>query len=171
MKTNAKYGSSLLETLIYAAILTIVAILTTNSILAMARAYGNIKLARTINFSAAPSMERMAREIRTANGIDGAGSVFGISPGKLKLNTLDNLGASTTIEFSLVGSAIYIKEGASSAEALTASSTSITGMVFNKITASSTSKAIKIKLIAKAVNGNMEKTENFYNTAILRGSY
>lgn len=161
----------MLETLIYATILTIVAILVTNSILAMARAYGNIKLARTINFSAAPSMERMTREIRTANSIDDAGSILGVSPGKLKLNTLDNLGASTTVEFSMVGSAVYIKEGISSAETLTASSTSVIGMVFNKIAASSTSKAIKIKLTVKAVNGNMEKTENFYNTAILRGSY
>ena len=116
-------------------------------------------------------MERMANEIRLANDIDDAGSVFAVSPGKLKLNTTDGSGLATTIEFFLSGAGIFVKEGSSASEALTASTTEITSLIFSKITASTVSKAVKISLTAKAKGGRMEKTEKFYNTAILRGSY
>lgn len=164
-------GSSLLETLIYAAILGMVAVFATGSILAMMKSYSSVKMSRDLNFSASAAMERMANEIRLANGIDDAGSSFATSSGKLKLNTIDDLGVPTTVEFFLSGAGIFVKEGGGAPEALTASSTEITSLVFNEITSSTVSKAVKISLIAKAKGSRMEKTENFYNTAILRGSY
>ena len=170
MKKNSP-GSSLLETLIYAAILGLVAVLTTSSILAMMKSYVSVKMSRDLNFSASVAMERMANEIRLANNIDDAGSIFSASPGKLKLNTEDGSGFATTIEFFLSGTGIFVKEGPGTSEALTASSTEITSLIFNKITSSTVSKAVKISLTAKAKGGRMEKTEKFYNTAILRGSY
>lgn len=167
-----------METLIYSAILGMVAVFATGSILAMMKSYSNVKMSRDLNFSASVAMERMASEIRLANGIDDAGSAFATSSGKLKLNTTDDLGAPTTIEFfrsglpaGEAGAGIFVKEGAGASEALTASTTEITSLVFNKITSSTVSKAVKISLTAKAKGGRMEKTENFYNTAILRGSY
>ena len=164
-------GSSLLETLIYAAILGMVAVFATGSILAMMRSYSSVKMSRDLNFSASVAIERMANEIRLANNIDDAGSVFAASSGKLKLNTVDSLGSATTIEFFLSGAGIFVKEGSGASEALTASSTEITSLIFNKITSSAVSKSVKISLTAKAKGGRMEKTEKFYNTAILRGSY
>ena len=170
MKKNSQ-GSSLLETLIYAAILGMVAIFTTDSILAMMKSYTSVKMSRDLNFSASVAMERMANEIRLANNINDAGSVFAASPGKLKLDTMDSFDSPATIEFFLSGAGIFVKEGSGASEALTASSTEITSLIFNKITSSAVSKAVKISLIAKAKGGRMEKTEKFYNTAILRGSY
>src|SRR3989344_5962556 len=134
--------------------------------------FGNSRrVCRQLNFSASVAMERMANEIRLANGIDDAGSVLAASPGKLKLDTTDSFGSPAAIEFFLSGTGIFVKEGSGAPEALTASSTEITSLIFNKITSSSVSKAVKISLIAKAKGSRMEKTENFYNTAILRGSY
>ena len=78
------------------------------------------------------------------------GSAFAASPGKLKLNTTDGSGAPATIEFFLSGTGIFVKEGADAPEALTASATEITNLVFNKITSSTVSKAVKISLTAKA---------------------
>jgi hypothetical protein len=166
-------GSSLLETLIYAAILGLVAVFTTGSILAMMRSYTSVKMSRDLNLSASVAMERMTNEIRLANGIDDSGSVFGASHGKLKLYTIDSSGAPATIEFSLPlnGTGVFAKESGGVSEALTSSTTEVTNLVFNEITSSTISKAVKISLTVKAKNGRMEKTENFYNTAILRGSY
>lgn len=160
-----------METLIYAAILGMIAVFATSSILAMMKSYSSVKLSRDLNFSASAAMERMASEIRLANGIDDAGSAFAASSGKLKLTTTDSLGNPATIEFFLSGAGIFVKEGADAPEALTASTTEITSLVFNKITSSTASKAVKISLTAKAKGSRMEKTEKFYNTAILRGSY
>ena len=170
-RSFANIGSSLLETLIYAAILGMVAVFAVSSILAMMKSYSSVKMSRDLNFSASVAMERMASEIRLANGIDDAGSVLAASPGKLKLDTTDSLGSPVIIEFFLSGTGIFIKEGSGAPEALTASNTEIASLIFNKITSSSVSKAVKISLIAKAKGGRMERTEKFYNTAILRGSY
>ena len=167
----ADIGSSLLETLIYAAILGLVAVLTTSSILAMMKSYVSVKMSRDLNFSASVAMERMANEIRLAGDIDDVGSIFAVSPGKLKLDTTDSSDSPVTIEFFLSGAGIFVQEGVGTPEALTASTTEITSLIFNKITASNTSKAVKINLTAKVKGGRMEKTEKFYNTAILRGSY
>ena len=70
-----------METLIYAAILGSVAVFATGSILAMMRSYSSVKMSRDLNFSSSVAMERMANEIRLANGIDDAGSIFAASPG------------------------------------------------------------------------------------------
>ena len=59
-------------------------------------------------------MERMANEIRLANNIDGAGSAFAASPGKLKLNTTDGSGNPAMIEFFLSGTGVFVKENSSS---------------------------------------------------------
>lgn len=160
-----------METLVYAAILGMVAVFTTGSILMIIKSYSNVKMSRDLNFSASVAMERMANEIRLANDIDEAGSVFAVSPGKLKLNTTDSLGSPAAIEFFLSGTGIFVKEGPDVPEALTASTTEITSLVFNKIASSAVSKAVKISLTAKAKGSGMEKTEKFYNTIILRGSY
>ena len=170
MNKNIK-GSSLLETLIYAAILGMVAVFATGSILAMMKSYSSVKLSRDLNFSASVAMERMTNEIRLANDIDDAGSAFAASPGKLKLNTVDGAGNPTTIEFFLSGTGVFVKDGTGVSEALTSSTTEITSLIFNKITSSAISKAVKLSLTAKAKGGRIEKTEKFYNTAILRGSY
>lgn len=172
-RSFANRGSSLLETLIYAAILGLVAVFTTGSILAMTRSYASVKMSRDINFSASAAMERMANEIRLANGIDDAGSIFGASHGKLKLYTIDGSGNPSTIEFSLPlnGTDVLVKEGDGVSEALTASTTEVTNLIFNEISSSAISKAVKISLTVKAKSGRMEKTENFYNTVILRESY
>jgi len=164
-------GSSLIETLIYAAILGMVAVFTTNSLLVIMKSHSSVKLSRDLNFSASTAMERMTNEIRMANSIDDAGSVFATSPGKLKLNTTDISGAPTTVEFFLSGAGVFIKEGLGSSESLTSSTTEITSLIFNNTTASTTSKAVKIGLVVKAKAGTIERLEKFYNTTILRGSY
>ena len=76
VKPRCFKGSSLLETLIYSAILGMVAVFATGSILAMMRSYSSVKLSRDLNFSASVAMERMTNEIRLANGIDDAWKRF-----------------------------------------------------------------------------------------------
>jgi len=107
-------------------------------------------------------MERMIREIRSAESIDPA-SIFGSHPGYLKLNTLDDLGNPTSIEFFLNGTSLMAKEGTSQPESLTASSTDVSNLVFRQISVSADSKAVRIELEISS--------EKFYDTAILRKSY
>ena len=159
-----------MEMIIYAAIFSAVSLLVVQSLLIITRSFGMIGLTRDINISASTAMERIVREIRFANGIDVANSTFDASPGRLKLNTVDALGAPTTIEFFVNDAVLMIKEGTSAAMPLTSSSTEITTLIFNNITNSSISKAVKITFDIFKSKGSLQKSEKFYNTVILRGS-
>lgn len=166
-----KKGTTLIEAVIYSAILAIVVIAVTDSLLVMMRSYASVKISRSINMAAQVALERMAREIRNADSVDDAGSIFATSTGKIKLNTEDADGAPATVEFSVSSSTVFVKEGASAPEPLTGSSVEIGDLIFNKISASSTSSGVKIKMGVTAKKKDIVRTENFYDTIILRGSY
>lgn len=164
-------GISLIETILYAAIISIVSVFVIGSVLVMMRTFNNIQLARNINISARISMERMIREIRLADSIDGT-SVFDFNPGRLKLNTIDSGDNPATVEFFLDGSNLMIKEGSGQPENLTGSGVKTSSLIFRQISASTTSKAVRIELeIWDSLPQGYQKTEKFYDTAILRRSY
>jgi len=171
MRVLSKKGYTLLEMVIYTAIFSIMAVLVINSLFVMTKSLRSIKLSRDINNSAQISLERMAREIRLADSIDGT-STLGTHPGYLKLNTVDRTtGTPTTVEFSLVGGQLMITEGASPAVALTSPDLEVTNIVFNDIPSLTLSEAVKIDFEIRADIAGKTKTENFYNTIVLRGSY
>jgi type II secretory pathway pseudopilin PulG len=160
MKT--RNGFTLIETILYSAIIAVASIYIIGSILILTKIFGDIRLRSSINISARTAMERMIREIRSAESIDTA-SIFGSHPGYLKLNTLDNLGNPTSIEFFLGGTSLMVKEGTSQPESLTASNINVLNLVFRQISVATTTKAVKIELEISL--------EKFYDTAILRKSY
>ncbi|MFH1956190.1 MAG: type II secretion system protein [Patescibacteria group bacterium] len=167
-----KGGFTLIEIIIYTAILALIFALVVNSLAVVIKAFNQGRLAIKINNSAEVAVDRMVREIRAAYDIDG-NSVFDSHPGRLILIT-DSLitpGSTTTLEFNLDLGRIMVEEEGDIVEALTSSDLTVTNLVFRQISASSTSKAIKIEMEIHGLSGNYQKTENFYNTAILRKSY
>jgi len=153
-----KKGFTLIETIIYTAIIAVIFILVVNSLSIVIKAFNQGRVAIKINNSAEVAMERMTREIRFAYDIDGS-------------STLDHLVLNTDVEFYLDSGKIMIIDRGASAVALTSDDLTVTNLVFRQINSSSISKAVKIEMAIQGSSGNYQKTENFYNTAILRGSY
>lgn len=165
-------GFTLVEMVIYIAILSVIVVLVISSVLAMSKSLSSINTSRKINNFAETSLERLVREIRFAGSVDTLGSTFGVNPGILKLNTIDPASESpTTVEFYIDGTDLMIKEGAGVAEDITPSSLSITNLIFYDIVVPGISESIKIEI---EVNGESlfgNKVEKFYNTAVLKRSY
>ena len=160
-----------MEMVIYTAIFSIVSVMVINSLFVMTKSLRSIKLSRDINNSTQVALERIAREVRLADSIDGT-SVFGTHPGYLKLNTVDRTtGMPTTIEFSLVGDQLMITEGVSAAVALTSPDLQVINIVFSDIPSLVDSEAVKIDFEIMGNLAGKTKTEKFYNTIVLRGSY
>lgn len=166
MKTQK--GFTLMEILIYIAVLTGLSVLGVNSILTITRAFGTVRLTRSIDTSAAVAMERMIREIRLASNIDPT-SEFDQPDGVLKLNA----GLPTAIEFSTTTDLVLtVKEGGTSEEDLTQSGIEVTSLIFRKISPSENSRAVKIEIELRGTKGGFQKSEKFYGTAtVLRGSH
>lgn len=159
---KSEKGFSLIEMLIYTAILVAVLIVVGFGLLMMTKTFGDIRLLNKINNSAEIAMERMIREIRLANDID-ASSIFDVHPGQLKLKTVDSSGNPTTITFYLSEGKLMVQEEGSAGESLTSPRVSVERLVFYQIFNQNISKAIKIEF---TING-----KNFYDTAVTRGSY
>lgn len=164
-------GFTFIEIIIYVAVLAVMSVLVVNAILAMTKSFGRFKTVGQINLSAETALERMAREIRLADDIDASRSVFNAHPGRLSLKTINPLtGAPAALEFFLAAATLMLQSGASDPEPLTSSKTEVSNLVFRLIE-TPFSKAIKIELELQSGKGNLEKSEKFYQTAILRRSY
>lgn len=163
-------GFSLIEMIIYAAILSILTIVTINAAFGTVRSFAEFRVARDLNSSAASLMERMTREIRAAYGISAAQSSFGANPGRLTLLTKDSGGADTTVEFYVENSKLKIKEGGATTGALTSSSTAVTNFIVRSLS-NPKSSTVKAELGLTATRGGVSKSGNFYTTILLRGGY
>ena len=89
MTPYSKKGFSLIEMLIYIAVVSLMMILLVNTVLSIINAYSDLRLARNIETSATVSFDRMIREIRGAKSVDMINTTFGGSPGRPALNTTD----------------------------------------------------------------------------------
>lgn len=170
---NFRRGFSLVETIIYVGILAAFSIFLINSILLIVKSFNNYKSWQRINAGAEVAMERMTREIKLADSINGL-SVFDISPGRLVLNTINpDTEAATTIEFYVFGTSLMVKEGSQAGVSLTPSNTEIASLIFRVVAASTDlkSKAARIEFELRSSGARYQKTEKFYDTAILRRSY
>lgn len=163
-------GVSLMEMLFYIAILSFALLAMMQTLIVVTRSYGTLQNAERVEQEAAISLDRLIREIRDANGIDDAGSVFSAHPGKLLLHSATASGTSKTVEFSLEGGRLKLKENGATIGFLTSSQTNISNLIFRKIT-TARSQGVKIELTMRSGTTTAMRVEDFYATAVLRDSY
>jgi len=168
-RSNKKSGFTLVEMIIYIAFFAILSVLATEALMVVMRSFYTLRLTQNINQSATTALERMSREVRNAYDIDVAGSTFNTSPGQLTLRTKDTFGANTTVEFTVSGNQIRIKEGGVDKGSLMPKSTTVTNLIFRQITTTN-SKAIKIEMSLHDAHGLITRDAVFYDTIVLRGS-
>jgi hypothetical protein len=136
----------------------------------MNRLYRSIRSSASIESNVHVVLERITREIRGASSIDTAQSTFNASPGVLTLNTTDDNGATTTIQFFMVGQTPHIKEAGIDMGPLAGAGVRVATLIFRRI-ATSTSEAVKIETRLESGQGINYKSTPFYSTVVLRGSY
>ncbi len=106
-------------------------------------------------------LERMARSIRASSNVDGATSVFGISPGTLKVGTN---------KFYLSGGTLKLDDGSTIQDL--SSDASVTSLKFYDSASGSTgSHLIKIELTLQTGSGKFLESKNFFASAVIRGAY
>jgi len=170
LKNSHKTGVSLVEMLIYIALLTSVMTLVINGLVTMSKSYTDLRLSKNITTSATSALSRMVYEIRQAQSIDTVQSTFVTNPGQLTLNTTPVSGIPTTVRFYVQNGLLRVMTGGIDEGQITLSGTTVTNLIFNQIQ-NSISKAVKITLTLQSTIGSKTKTETFYATAVLRNIY
>jgi len=162
----SKRGFTIIELLIYTAILGFVFAFVIGGMLALNRAVVNGRGSRDLNTSAAVALERIVRETKDASSVDVANSILGVHPGKLVLNTSNASTTGGTMEFYISDGQIMIKQGVSTVS-LTSASVQISDLVFHYISTTN-SMALRVEL---TVESSSSPQRMFFDTAVLRESY
>ncbi|MBU3668442.1 MAG: hypothetical protein FGM57_00575 [Candidatus Taylorbacteria bacterium] len=172
-KQNVQQGVSIVETLIYMALLAVIALGLVQGMYSLTTSYRNVRVYRSIETASVQSMDRIIRDIRSATGINTSQTSYNVSQGSLSLNTVDSNGTGMTVRYYLATttSQIMVEENGSLLGPITPSDMSVDSLIFRSY-ATTTSSAIKVEMImSNSTTTPVDFSQNFYGTAILRGTY
>lgn len=161
-------GFTLIELVVYVAILGALAAIAANTLIIAGASLAEIRAERALNAATAVAMERAVRLVRGAEAIDEALSTLGSSPGALAL-----LGPETppaVSRFAVNSEALLLTVGNQTAT-LTPPGVAVTELVFRRMAAGTTSEAVRIELTLAASSGRATSTLRSYATVVLRNSY
>ena len=160
-------GFSLLEMIIYIVILVFMLVIIINVMVSLTRSQRIIKTSRNIENSAVNILERFTREIRQADDIDIASSVFDSDPGKLVLSGTDINGDPRTVEFYVSSGTVFFKENDVDIGAISQSDAKVTTVVFRNFSGVE-AKGIKAEITIESGTSTHYRSADFYSSATLR---
>ena len=165
MKTQNKKGFSIIEVMVYLAIFTALSILVINSFIFILSSFNVTNMNRKLLESGTVSMERISRDIRQSNSIDAS-----TTSTMLVLNSHDESNNSIVIKFISENGNLNLYINNALQGNLLGQKLTVTNLVFNRITTSASS-AVKVQMTLRYSDGRHVKSENFYDTIVLRGGY
>jgi len=152
-KIHLNKGVSIIELIVYLAIFTAMSVVVINSFIIVLSTFSTIRTNQDLLDSGSVSMDRISREIRQAKNID----VVNSTSDTLQLNSTNSSGDNVVIKFKKDGN-------------LLASNIILNSISFDRISTAK-SEGVKIKMILQDSRSKVNKTENFYDTVVLRGGY
>lgn len=170
MHRKNQSGFTLVEMVIYIAFFAVLSVLTVNATIMVMKSFYTLRITQSISQSATTALERMSREVRNAYSVDTVNSTFNTSPGRLILQTKDDIGALTTVEFYIdANNQLNMKVGGIDQGSLMTKTVTVTNLVFRYLS-NANSKAIKIEMTLTDNRSGISKTVKYYDTIVLRGS-
>lgn len=167
---NSKSGYSIVEILIYIAVFAVLTTVVMNAFIVLTSFYAQNRTHHDLLENGNSVMERMSREIRSANNIRTGTSTLGTSPGVLDLDSVDASNNAQTVKFSTTSGELNLSVNNTNLGNLLSSNVQVTSLVFRKITTTN-STAVKIEMTLRDTKDQTSLEENFYDTIILRGGY
>jgi hypothetical protein len=164
---NSQKGFSLIELVIYIAVFSFTLSTTVAFTVLFLRSYGDLKISNNINNSAVVSLERMVREIRSAESVDLVQSILNTDQGRLVINTTDEFGEPLELDFYLSGGSLLLGKNGVYFGMLTRDGVSVDKLLF-RVSNNGVSDIVKIEMDLTNNIGEKSKTETFSVSALLR---
>lgn len=158
-------GFSLVEMLIYVALLAVIATAVVSAMLSLRVVFGMAQAHHALSSAAETSLARMLFEIDRASSVATSTSVFGTSPGSLTVTTEEG-----NRRFFVQSGALRVEEGGVDAGALTPANVSVERLAFTFYENTNT-QAVRIELTLHADNRFASTTKTFTTMSVLRNSY
>ncbi len=165
-KISTTEGFSLVEMLIYTALLGLILSVILGSLLVIAESQERVLASRSLDRSAVMSLDRVVREVRLSDSIDADASEFEESTGVL---VLENDDVSGPISFFINNGSFFVeKEGQE--QRLSHSGVDVTRFYLTHISTDA-SEGVRIELEMSYTHDEGVVEQTFYSTATSRGSY
>jgi hypothetical protein len=164
------YGFSLLEIVVYVSLFTVISGITLTGLVQTAKSFNGLRSARDIDSTAVQVLGRLSRDIKSADLVDFTQSDFSTNPGKLTLLTVTASGTPMKVSYDVRNGQLYVAENNIDKGALSGGDVNIDGLFFTYVNATQ-SRGIRIILQMSSKRDSMHTVENFYSTAVMRGSY
>ena len=148
----------------------VVLLVVVNMVLVIARSSKEFRVSRNIQNAAITAIERISRDIQDAESANTSLSTLGVNPGSLYLDVKDNTGTDKTIEYILSNGQINLEEDGINLGPITPNNVEVTSLVFY-VGSTGLSQMIRAEIGITSSIGTVSKSENFYITAVARGSY
>lgn len=158
-------GFTLVETLVYLAVTVLIAGAGVTTYLTLDTVFVRNATERALTNAATVVLERMVRDIRSADSVNTGASSLGTSPGVLVL-----VADATTTTFSLSGGDVVVRVNGGSSAPLTSDSVTVNELTFTSYTGTTT-ELVRIKLSLSANSKAASTTRTYYSSAVLRGTY
>jgi type II secretory pathway pseudopilin PulG len=161
-------GFSLVETLMYIAILVLVVTMSTGILLLSNNSFKSALINRSLGRDGQGAVARVILEIRRGSSLNVADSEFGADPSTLAFYTTDDVGNPIEASVMVVGDALYLTKD-DEMVSLTSSSTQVTTFEARRFSTVN-SEGVNVELILSPVS-NPDISATFFDTAIVRGGY
>lgn len=153
MQQHARKGFSLVEAIIYVAILGTIATVLVQFLLQLITTREHYVSSSSLSADARLALETIEREVRQADSISVANSTFNADPGVLEIATSDAQTNPTVIQLDADDGRLQIKKGAGSFTYLTSSDVRVTNLVFSYNTVTSSHENIQMIATFDALYG------------------
>jgi len=168
-------GFTLVEMLIYLAIMVVVAVALIQSYIVVFKSNRSSFAENNLRNAGYGAMEAMEDQIRLSQSVDVAHStLYPSSAGVLQLNQVDASGNGYIVKFATSTTQTLSESAGSTTPALlgpiTTNGATVLFLRFSPINTGN-SQAVRIELELSATANGVTKNEWFYDTAVLRGSY
>lgn len=163
-------GYTIIELLVYIAVLAFMMMIIVSSLIGISQVYRQVRIVEVLNSNANTAVETIAREIRTAISVDTGASTLDSASGVLKLNSRTLAGDTKTVTFSLSSGRVEMSENAVSLGPITSVNATVSELYFEHID-TGVSEAVKYYATVNVGSGDYARSETFYNTIVLKGSY
>jgi len=165
---NKQSGFSLMETVIYISLMTVLLFTLLSLIDSASRTYLISKSSRDIERSAVGVVAAFENQVNSASAIDIVNTKFDNATGSISLIAYDGAGHSTTTKIYLLNNQVFLDQNNIYVGPLSLSDVRVTNLTFRNMS-TSTFNGFKVEMtIDNGTSSDQYLSENFYNSYILR---
>jgi len=139
-------GFTLVEILVYVAILGVVVASFVSFSISISSSRGKVYVQQEVQANARVALNLITQKILSSNGINFGSSVFDSDPGILSLSMVDGSKNPIIISLTADDGQLQIQEGIGTALPITSDEVRVTNLVFTNLTSTSDKANIKIEL-------------------------